>query len=96
MPPVQAGTPMFQHFLPQIIIIGLIFYFIVIRPEKKKQKTHKDKLENLKKNDQIVTAGGVHGTIVNIKEKTVILRIDDSAKMEIDKDAVAVVKSTST
>jgi preprotein translocase subunit YajC len=46
-------------------------------------------INNLKKNDEIVTGGGIHGTIVNIKEKTVVVRIDDNVKIEIDRTAVA-------
>ncbi|MDD5573945.1 MAG: preprotein translocase subunit YajC, partial [Candidatus Omnitrophica bacterium] len=60
-----------------------------IRPQQKQQKEFKKMLEALKKNDQIVTIGGVHGTIVNIKDKTLIVRVDDNTRMEIDKSAVS-------
>ena len=86
----QAANPLVQFF-PFIAII-MIFYFLVIKPEKDKQKERKERLGQLKKNDQIVTAGGVHGTIVNVKTATVIVRIDDNVKVEIDKEAVATVK----
>jgi preprotein translocase subunit YajC len=46
-------------------------------------------VDSLKRNDEIITSGGVHGTIVNIKEKTVVVRIDDNVKIEIDRSAVA-------
>ncbi|MBI5872765.1 MAG: preprotein translocase subunit YajC [Candidatus Omnitrophica bacterium] len=71
-----------------LALIFLIFYFILIRPQQKQQKDFKKMVENLKKNDQIVTIGGVHGTVINVKEKTLIVRIDENTRVEIDKSAV--------
>ena len=71
-----------------------IWYFLLIRPQQKKQKEHQQMLANLKKNAEVVTTSGIHGTIVNVKEHTFVLRVDDEAKIEIDKSAVAVVKKT--
>ncbi|MDD5019018.1 MAG: preprotein translocase subunit YajC [Candidatus Omnitrophica bacterium] len=82
----QAG--MMAQLFP-LALIFLIFYFILIRPQQKQQKEFKKMLEALKKNDQIVTIGGVHGTIVNIKDKTLIVRVDDNTRLEIDKSAVS-------
>jgi preprotein translocase subunit YajC len=82
----QAG--MLMNLFP-LVIIFFIFYFILIKPQQKQQKQFKAMLEGLKKNDQVVTIGGVHGTIVNVKEKTFIVRVDDNARVEIDKSAVA-------
>ena len=76
-----------MNFLPLILIIA-IFYFILIRPQQKQQKDFKDMVASLKKNDQIVTIGGVHGTIINVKEKTFVLRVNDDTRFEIDKTAV--------
>lgn len=72
-----------------LALIFLIFYFILIRPQQKQQQAFKKMVEDLKKNDQVVTIGGVHGTIVNTKEKTFIIRVDDNTRLEIDKSAVA-------
>jgi len=91
MPPEQAANPLMQFpIIPYILIIG-IFYFLVFKPQKDKQKQHKELLTNLKKNDQVITSHGIHATIVNVKETTVVLRIDDNAKMEVDKEAIAMV-----
>ena len=76
------------NLLP-LAIIFLIFYLILIRPQQKEQKEFKKLLSNLKKNDQIVTMGGIHGTIVNVKDKTFIIRVDDNTRVEIDRTAVA-------
>ncbi|MEW5758129.1 MAG: preprotein translocase subunit YajC [Candidatus Omnitrophota bacterium] len=80
-----------MNLLP-IILIFAIFYFMIIRPQQKKEAEHKKNVTNLKKNDEVVTIGGLHGTIVNIKENTYIVRIDDNVKVEVDKLAIARVK----
>jgi preprotein translocase subunit YajC len=80
----QTGMSM---FMPMILIFG-IFYLLVFRPQKKEQQEKQKMREGLKKNDQVVTVGGIHGTIVLAKEKTVVVRIDDNVKVEFDKEAV--------
>ena len=60
--------------------------------KKKKQKQHQAMISSLKKNDEVVTAGGVHGTIVQVKDKTLGLRIDENTKIEIDKASIAYTK----
>ncbi len=77
-----------------ILAIFAIFYFLLIRPQKTKEKEHQNMLANLKKNDEIVTLGGIHGTIINVKDKTFVVRIDDNTKIEIDKSAVARIEKT--
>jgi len=76
-----------QMLIPPLVIF-FIFYLIVIKPEKKRQGDRKTMLENLKKNDEVVTLGGIHGTVVNVKTTTVVVRVDDNVKLEIDKEAV--------
>ncbi len=90
MPQTPQVNPLIQFF--PLILIFIIFYFLLIRPQKSKEKEHQKMLANLNKNDEVVTSGGVHGTIVNVKDKTVILRIDDNVKMEIEKNAIAYIK----
>ena len=84
----QAQNPGIAGFLP-LVLIFVIFYFLIIVPQKKQQKKHKQMIIDLKKNDEVVTVGGVHGVIVNIKERTFVLRVDDNFRMEIDKTAVS-------
>lgn len=72
-----------------LVAVFAIFYFMLIRPQQKQQKKHREMINNLNKNDEVVTLGGVHGTIINVKEKTFVLRIDDNAKMEVDKNAIS-------
>ncbi len=82
----DTSAPGLVQFVP-FIAIFFIFYLLLIRPEKNKQRQRKEQIAALKKNDQIVTAGGIYGTIVNVKDNSLVLRIDDNVKMEIDKEA---------
>lgn len=88
---MQTQPSPILNMLP-LLLIFVIFYFLLIRPQHKKQKEHEEMLKKLEKNDEIVTTGGVHGTIVNVKDTTVILRIDDNVKVELQKNCVAFVK----
>jgi preprotein translocase subunit YajC len=93
MDPQTSVNPLAQFF--PFILMFLVFYLIVIRPQKKEQDAHKKKLAALKKNDRVVTAGGIHGVVSLVKETTVVLRVDDSVKLELDKTAVSRVESSS-
>ena len=86
MPQQQVVSPII-NLLP-LIAIFIIFYFLLIRPQKAREKEHQKMLGNLNKNDEVVTSSGIHGTIVNVKDKTVILRIDDNVKIEIEKNSI--------
>ncbi|MDD3088085.1 MAG: preprotein translocase subunit YajC [Candidatus Omnitrophica bacterium] len=86
----QAANPIL-NLLP-LALIFVIFYFMLIRPQKQKEKDHQKMLSNMAKNDEVVTGSGIHGTIINVKEKTVILRIDENVKIEIEKNSIAFIK----
>ncbi len=68
-----------------LIAIGFLFYFILIRPERKKQHTLKAMLDALKKNDRVVTVGGIYGTVTNVHREAdeVVLKIDESTNTKI-------------
>jgi preprotein translocase subunit YajC len=86
----QAPNPLF-NLLP-VILIFVIFYFMLIRPQKKAQDEHRKMLESLKKNDDVITTGGIHGTITNVKDSTVTLKVDDNVKIEMQKNCVSSIK----
>lgn len=90
MPQAQQINPLLN--IAPLLFIFVIFYFMLIRPQKTREKEHQKMLESLNKNDEIVTTGGIHGTIVNVKDKTIIVRIDDNVKVEMEKSCVAFVK----
>jgi preprotein translocase subunit YajC len=88
---MSPPNPVIVNLIP-LIFIFLIFYFLLIRPQQKRQREHQEMVKNLKKNDEVVTIGGIHGTIVNVKEKTFVLRVDDNTKIEVDKNSIAYLK----
>jgi len=73
-------------------LVFVIFYFLIIRPQNKKQKEAKAMIAAVKKGDKVVTAGGVHAVVYSVKEKTVILKVDDNVKMEFSLSAIASVE----
>jgi preprotein translocase subunit YajC len=85
-------SPEFITVLAQygpIVLMGLIFYFLLYRPQKKEQKKRNDMLNSLKKGDRIVTIGGVHGTITALTDKIVTLKVTERVEVEISRSAVA-------
>lgn len=94
MPLGQQINPLLQ-FVPLLLIFG-IFYFMLIRPQKTREKEHQKMLNGLAKNDEVVTTGGIHGTVVNVKEKSVILRIDENVKVEVERSCIGFVKKLQT
>lgn len=72
------------------LIIG-IFYFLILRPQQKKQKERQKMLDAVKKGDKIVTAGGLHGTVAGLDDKTLLIQVADNVKMKFDRSAVATI-----
>lgn len=70
-------------------LIFLIFFFMIIRPQQKRQKERQKMLDALKKGDKVLTSGGIHGTIVGIEEKTVLVQIADNVKVKVDRGSVS-------
>jgi preprotein translocase subunit YajC len=83
-----GGGGALMTFLPFVAIIA-IFYFLIIRPQNRKQKDTQKMLSALKKGNRVVTIGGIHGTIQSVREQSVILRVDDNTKIEFNRSAVA-------
>ena len=83
----QQGNPLLS-LLP-LVLIFVVFYFLLIRPQQKRQKKHQKLLQALDRGDRIVTSSGIHGTIANVKERTVIVVIADGVKVEIEKSHIA-------
>ena len=71
-----------------IVALFALLYFLFIRPQQKRQKEHQKMISELKVNDEVITAGGILGTIVKIKEDTVMLRLIDNVKIELLKTAI--------
>lgn len=84
----SAGGSLLSMILP-FVLIFVIFYFFIIRPQNKKQKETKKMIDALKKGDKIVTIGGIYGVVSSTKENTVIVKVDDGAKIEFSRSAVS-------
>lgn len=97
-PPQDAGNAgpgglgALGGFLP-LILIFVIFYFLLIRPQSKRAKDHKNMLDNLKKGDKILTSGGIHGLIEDIDGDTLTVKIAENVKVKISRSGVAGVRS---
>ena len=83
-----GGAGGFMTFLPFVAIIA-IFYFLIIRPQNKKQKETQKMLSALKKGDKVVTIGGIHGTIQTVREQSVVLKVDEDTKIEFSRSAIS-------
>ena len=84
-----AGTGSLLVSMLPIFLIFVIFYFFIIRPQNKKQKETDKMIAALKKGDKVVTIGGIHGTVAQTKEKTVIIKVDDNTKIEFTRSAIS-------
>ena len=88
----QTGTAQAGSMATSIITFGLIIviiYFLIIRPQRKRDKEAKEMLASIAKGDKIVTIGGIHGTVVAIREQTVVVKVDDNSRIEFTKSAIS-------
>ncbi len=89
----EAAANPLMGLMP-VFVIFIIFYFLLIRPQKKQQQEHAKMLDELKKNDEVITSGGIYGTIVNIQDNVVTLRVDDEVRIKIQKSSVLKLRKT--
>lgn len=87
--PASQGDPIMQ-FLP-LVILFVIFYFLLIRPQQKKAKEHKLMVEGLKKGDEIVTSGGIVGKVIDISENFLTCQIADNVEVKLQSHAISTV-----
>ena len=85
--------PNFITSLLPLILIFAIFYFLLIRPQQKRQKQRNAMLQALKRGDKVVTIGGIHGTISDITEERFTLKVSDTTKLVFDRNAVNAAKN---
>ncbi|OGL43641.1 MAG: preprotein translocase subunit YajC [Candidatus Schekmanbacteria bacterium RBG_13_48_7] len=86
--PEQGSGNALVQFLP-IIAIFFVFYFLLIRPQQKKQKDVQLVRENLKKGDKVITSGGIYGQVVGIDQQSIMLKVDEKTKIQVLKAAIA-------
>ena len=98
-PPVAgqaAPNPLIQ--IVPLVLIFIVFYFFMIRPQQKKQKDREKVLDSLKRGDKVITIGGAHGTVAGIdtEKKTVLVQVSDSTKITFDRTAIANIEKQET
>ncbi|GAB4407079.1 MAG: preprotein translocase subunit YajC [Thermodesulfovibrionales bacterium] len=98
-PAPQAGqgggaVGMLTSLLP-LIIIFVIFYFLLIRPQQKRAKEHKQMLENIKKGDKVITSGGIYAVVESVGENTITLKISENVKVKFGKGYIAAIRPAS-
>lgn len=76
-----------------IVALFAILYFLMIRPQQQRQKKHQEMINNLKPDDRVITLGGIYGTIVKIKDNSLVLRVADNVRIEFLKTAISQVTS---
>ncbi len=94
--PGAAGAQGGSQYMSLVFLVAIvgIFYFLMIRPQQKRAKEHKNFLDNLKKGDKIVTSGGLYGTITGITDEAVTIEIAEKVRVKIDKNTVAQLQRT--
>ena len=86
-----GGMAAFQQIIPLVFMFA-IFYFLLIRPQQKKAKEHKALLEAMKKGDNVITAGGVHGKVTAVENELVTLEVANNVNIKITKSYIAAIK----
>jgi preprotein translocase subunit YajC len=76
-------------FMGQMILIVVIFYFLLIRPQTKERQRHEDMLKALKKGDEVITNGGIIGTVVHVEENRLTVRTGDNTRLTVDRGRIA-------
>jgi preprotein translocase subunit YajC len=92
LPLLQAAERGGNQMITMIVTFGLIiviFYFLIIRPQRKKQKETKDMLATIRPGDKVATAGGIRGIVKHVKENTVTIKVDSNTTIEFNKSAVS-------
>lgn len=88
-----GGSGGFASFVP-LILMFVIFYFLLIRPQQKKTKEHRQMIDNLKTGDRIVTAGGIHGRITGVAENALTVEIAEKVRVKVNRGSVSALMQT--
>ncbi len=99
MAPQQGQGGAGGSMVTTLIMFGLIFfifYFMILRPQQKRQKERQKLLNEMKKGDKIITAGGIHGKIIALEDKTALIEISDNVKIKVEKASIGTVIGEST
>jgi len=86
----DTQAPTWVNFIPFVVLL-VMFYFLLIRPQQKKMKEHQALVSAVKSGDKVVAAGGIHGSVTNVKDTTVVLKVSEQVKIEVEKASITLV-----
>lgn len=91
MTPTQGGDPTSQLFTTVLTFgsVILIFYFMILRPQKKREDEHKKMMESLKQGDKVILSSGIHGSVSHVESDVVVVQIADNVRVRVNRVAVA-------
>lgn len=92
IPADTGGEEGSSSILPMIIFLAIIFglfYFVMIRPQRRKQREHETMVQELQKGDRVITAGGIYGTIESLNEDNVVIKIESGASLRVARGSVS-------
>ncbi|RJP21794.1 MAG: preprotein translocase subunit YajC [Candidatus Omnitrophota bacterium] len=84
---------MFWQTIMMFGMIFAVFYFLLIRPQQKQRKKHEERVNQLKKGDKVITSGGIHGSIIGMKDDIAVVKIAENVKIEIQKSSISTILS---
>ncbi|NBQ64820.1 MAG: preprotein translocase subunit YajC [Verrucomicrobia bacterium] len=91
-PPAEGSTaPSWVTFLPMVVLLALM-YFVLLRPQMKRQKEHEKLIAAVKTGDRVVAAGGIYGTVTNLKDQVLVLKVADGVKIEVQRSTITSVE----
>ena len=80
-----------ESMLIPLVLIVVVFYFFMLRPQQKRQKERQKLLDSIKKGDKVITAGGIHGTVEGVTDKTLLVRVSDNMKITLERSSVSTI-----
>ena len=86
--PAPSVGEQLAQMLPMFVLIVVIFYFVIYRPQKQQREKHQTLISQLKKGDKVVTSGGIWGTVTNVGKETVTLQVAENAKIKVARDHI--------
>lgn len=84
-----GGTEGLLGFLLPLLVIGAIFYFLIIRPQRQRESKRQDMISQVAKGDEVITIGGVHATVTKVEDDSVLMDVGSGTRMRFDKNAIA-------
>lgn len=92
----QSAPGFDPSFFIMMGLIFVVFYFFIIRPQRKREDERKQMISAVQKGDKVITAGGIHATVVKVEDTSILAQVDDNTKLRFEKSAITAVPSQST